>query len=70
MDDLHRDPRKGLPIRHASECNRLEKLVLSQAYERLLSVICHTMEPKPSALPSTGRSPSESLMPTRVAKGA
>ena len=70
MDDLHRDPRKGLPIRHASECNRLEKLLLSEAYQRLLPVICHTMRPEPPALRSTGSSTSESLTPTRLAKGA
>lgn len=70
MDDLHLDPRKGLPIRHASERNRLEKLLLAQAYERLLPVICYGLRAEPPPLGSTGSSASESRIPARLTKGA
>ena len=70
MDDSCLDPRKGLALRHASERNRMEKLLLGQAYERLLPVVCHSLNCGSLAWRSPGWPARESLVPSRVAEGA
>ncbi|MCJ7544418.1 MAG: hypothetical protein MUP47_07625 [Phycisphaerae bacterium] len=70
MDDSHLDPRKGLALQHASERNRMEKLLLGQAYERLLPVVCRSLNCGSPAWRSTGWPSGESLVPGRAAEGA
>lgn len=70
MDGSRLDPRKGLALRYASERNRMEKLLLGQAYERLLPVVCRNLSPGPPAWRSANGRTGETLMPTRMAEGA
>jgi hypothetical protein len=70
MDDSRLNPRKGLALRHASERNRMEKLLLGQAYERLLPVVCRSLNCGLPAWRSTCWPAEESPVPHRAAEGA
>ena len=70
MDDSHLDPRKGLALRHASERNRMERLLLGQAYERLLPVVCRSMNSGSPTWRCTDWPSGESMVPSRAAEGA